>query len=91
MNTLNSEKAARTSRGTARLNPRHQAMVREKIRASMLVRRLEQCAEGKIDMSPAQVNAARALLDKCIANAPSELKLSGHLDADITIDRKSVV
>ena len=50
----------------ARLNPRHQDMVREKIRASQLVNRLENHAFGEVEMSSTQVQAAVALLKKCV-------------------------
>ena len=54
----------------ARLNPRHQDMVREKIRSSQIVKALEHHALGEngIDMSETQVQAARILLDKCVPN-----------------------
>ena len=50
----------------ARLNRRHQDMVREKIRASQLVNRLEDHVLGEVDMSNTQVTAALGLLKKCV-------------------------
>lgn len=56
----------------ARLNPRHQDAVREKIKASQLINRLTNHALGllKKPMDATQVAAARAVLDKAIPNAP---------------------
>lgn len=58
----------------ARLNPMHQASVREKIRASQLVNRLQDHslaragtkAGAKKLMTDAQVRAAMGLLAKCV-------------------------
>lgn len=55
----------------ARLNPRHQDMVREKIRASQLINRLMDHALGEVDMSATQVRAAEALLKKCLPDLKS--------------------
>jgi hypothetical protein len=50
----------------ARLNPRHTEMVREKIRASVLIDRLHKHVEGEIEMSSTQIAAANALLDRSV-------------------------
>ena len=50
----------------ARLNPRHQQAVREKIRASQLVNALEKHVLGKKKMQSTQVAAALGLLKKCV-------------------------
>jgi len=55
----------------ARLNRMHQDSVREKIRASMIIDRLEKCAAGEIELTPTQVQSAKILLDKSISNAPT--------------------
>ena len=57
-----------------RLNPRHQEMVRQKIKASQLVNRLQNYALAKFTdkedapklMSDGQVRAAMGLLAKCV-------------------------
>lgn len=49
-----------------RLNPRHQEMVIAKIQASQLINRLQDHVDGKVDLSPTQVNAARILLDRSV-------------------------
>lgn len=50
----------------ARLNRRHQEAIREKIRASQLVNRLEKHVLDDLDLSSTQVNAALGLLKKCV-------------------------
>lgn len=58
----------------ARLNPRHQTAVREKIRGSQLVNRLQEHALARAGtkaglkklMTDAQVRAAMGLLAKCV-------------------------
>ncbi|MDR5728321.1 MAG: hypothetical protein RB191_12910 [Terriglobia bacterium] len=55
----------------ARLNRRHQEMVREKIRASQLVNRLEDHVLEGVEMSRSQVSAALGLLKKCVPDLTS--------------------
>lgn len=50
----------------ARLNRRHQEMVREKIRASQLINALENHVLGRRKMSSTQVTAALGLLRKIV-------------------------
>lgn len=50
----------------ARLNPRHSEMVRDKIRATLLVNKLEDHVLGEADLSSTQVSAALGLLKKCV-------------------------
>jgi hypothetical protein len=50
----------------ARLNLRHQQMVRDKIQASVLIQRLEAHAMGEVDMTPTQVRSAEVLLKKIV-------------------------
>lgn len=52
----------------ARLNPRHQEMVKEKIRTSQLINRLCDHALGEIDMTQTQIRAAEILLNKTLPN-----------------------
>ncbi len=52
----------------ARLNPRHQQMVRDKIQATQIVNRLEGHVLGDLELSPTQIQAARILLDKSVPN-----------------------
>jgi hypothetical protein len=57
----------------ARLNPRHQGMVREKIKTSQLVNRLTDHALGllKKPMDATQITAAKVILDKSLPNLSS--------------------
>ena len=66
-----------------RLNPRHQDMVRQKIQASQIINRLQSLVDGEIEMSAAQVQAAKILLDKSISNAPTVL--AGDPEAPLSI------
>ena len=50
----------------ARLNRRHQESIREKIRASQLVNRLENHILDDLELSATQVTAALGLLKKCV-------------------------
>lgn len=50
----------------ARLRSKHQDEIREKIRASQLVNRLENHVLGKAEMKTTQVTAALGLLKKCV-------------------------
>lgn len=66
----------------ARLRPRHQDEVREKIRASQLVNRLEDHVLGDVDMKPTQVTAALGLLKKCVPDMTenkTDLDVGGNL------------
>ena len=50
----------------ARLRPRHQDEIREKIRASQIVNVLENHVLGKRKLKQTQVTAALGLLKKCV-------------------------
>lgn len=50
----------------ARLNRRHSEEVRAKIQASALITRLQDCAIGKIELTPTQLNAINSLLDRSV-------------------------
>lgn len=73
----------------ARLNPKHHQSVIDKIRTSQLVNRLEGFAlneldpqsDKPIDMSPAQVKAAIALLKKTMPDLSS---IEGAMDLTLT-------
>lgn len=55
----------------ARLNPRNQESVREKIRATQLVNALENHVLNSKKMSPSAVTAALGLLKKCVPDLAS--------------------
>lgn len=50
---------------------RHDAETRAKISASMLIRRMSECVEGKIKLNPEQVSCAKALLLKVMPDLSS--------------------
>lgn len=58
-----------------RLNPRHQAMVKQKIRAAMLINRLQGHVLGHICMSDSQIRAAAILLNKIVPDAARTLNI----------------
>lgn len=51
----------------ARLNPKNQQSVREKIQATQLVKRLQDEALGLIEMTDGQRDSAKFLLSRCIS------------------------
>jgi hypothetical protein len=59
--------------------------VRQRIRASMLVRRLKNHVLGKVDMSPTQLKAAEILLKKALPDL-SAVEHSGSIDQPMTRD-----
>jgi hypothetical protein len=68
----------------ARLNRRHQDMVREKIRASQLINRLQDHVFGETELSATQVNAALGLLKKSIPDIKA-IEMSGPEGGDIPV------
>jgi hypothetical protein len=54
----------------ARLNPRHQDMVRAKIQTSQLINRLQNHAFGKLELTDAQRDSAKFLISKSLSNPP---------------------
>ena len=50
----------------SRLNPGHTEMVRQKIQASNIIHRLQQCVNGDVEMTSTQVTAALGLLDRSV-------------------------
>ncbi len=66
----------------ARLNNRHQAMVRDKIQSSQLINRLQNHADGKVELTATQVQSIRILLDKALPNLQAT-----EIDATIQDDR----
>lgn len=47
---------------------RHDEETRAKIQAAQIINRLHNCVMGKVELSPAQVSAAKTLLDKALPN-----------------------
>jgi hypothetical protein len=66
-------------------------MVREKIRASQLVNRLEDHVLGEVEMSGTQVTAALGLLKKIIPDlSAQQVELSGDPDSPVCLTVKGV-
>lgn len=55
----------------ARLNPRHQDSVRQKIQATQIVNALQNHVFGKKKLEPSQVTAGLGLLKKCVPDLTS--------------------
>ena len=55
----------------ARLNPAWDQRTRDKIQATMLINRLQDFVQAKVEMSPAQVTAALGLLKKAVPDLQS--------------------
>jgi hypothetical protein len=72
----------------ARLNRRHQDMVRDKIRASQLINRVEACALGEIEMTPVQLSAALGLLKKCVPDL-SATEVTADVNSTTTVITQS--
>lgn len=66
----------------------HPESIRQKIRAGLLAKRLEDFAFGRISMEKSQVTAAVALLDRCVPRLTStEMKVDGEMRVGDIVDR----
>lgn len=68
----------------ARINKRHSDAVREKIKASCLVHRLQQCGMGEIELTAVQVNAINSLLDRSVPKL-SQIQHVGDADNPVAM------
>ena len=68
----------------ARLNNRHQASTREKIKVKQLINRLQEHVDGKVKMSATQVRAATFLIEQGIGKAPQPI--TGEDGGPITVE-----
>jgi hypothetical protein len=76
----------------ARLKPRHQDEIRDKIKTSQLINRLENHALEELDLKPSQIKAIEILLNKTLPNLQST-ELSSDPDNPVgftLIERKIV-
>lgn len=74
------------------LRPKHTDEIRNKIRASQLVNRLENHVFGEVEMNSTQVTAALGLLKKCVPDIQA-IQHSGDADNPLMlamIERKIV-
>jgi hypothetical protein len=69
---------------TAKLNPRHQQLIRDKINAGLLVEQLHGCAMGEIELTSQQMKAIEILLKKSVPDL-SSVELSGDADAPVLL------
>lgn len=71
-----------------RLNRNHAELVRRKIQVSQLIKRLQDHAFGKTEMTKTQVQAASFLINKVTPNPPEQkdVKLTGELTTRLVID-----
>ena len=59
-------------------------MVREKIKASQIINRLQNHIDGEVELSSTQVRAAEVLLSKSVASV-SQVDLSAQVDGELNI------
>lgn len=72
----------------ARLNPRHQDMVRDKIRSSQLINALQKHVLKGSAMSMSQIRAALGLLNKCVPDLQrTELTGDGGRALEVSVVR----
>jgi hypothetical protein len=69
---------------TAKLNPRHQQLIRDKINAALLVERLTECALGSVELTSQQMKAIEILLKKSVPDL-SSVEMTGDADAPILL------
>jgi hypothetical protein len=69
---------------TAKLNPRHQQLIRDKINAGLLVERLTECALGQTELTSQQMKAIEILLKKSVPDL-SSVEMTGDADAPILL------
>jgi hypothetical protein len=50
----------------ARIHKRHTDEIRARIQAALLINRLHDCAMGEIELTPTQLTAINALLDRSV-------------------------
>lgn len=68
----------------AKLNPRHQQLIRDKINAALLIEKLQECALENLELTSQQMKAIEILLKKSIPDL-SSIELSGDPDAPMTM------
>lgn len=71
-----------------RLNRNHAELVRKKIQVSQLIKRLQDHAFGRTEMTKTQVQAASFLINKVTPNPPEQkdVNVSGELATRLIID-----
>lgn len=69
---------------TAKLNPRHQQLIRDKIKSALLIEQLQSCAFGEIELTSQQMKAIEILLKKSVPDLQS-VELTGNDDAPMVM------
>jgi len=67
----------------ARLNPKHQQSVRDKIQAGEICRQIQLCVDGEREMDPQQLRAAIFLVEQSIGKAPQSIE--AQMDGELII------
>jgi hypothetical protein len=65
---------------TAKLNPRHQQLIRDKINAALLIEKLQDCALNGLELTSQQMKAIEILLKKSVPDLQS-VELTGNTEA----------
>jgi hypothetical protein len=69
---------------TAKLNPRHQQLIRDKINAALLIEKLQQCALEGLELTSQQMKAIEILLKKSVPDLQS-IEMTGDTDAPVVL------
>lgn len=70
-----------------RLNPRNAESTRQKIQTTQLVKRLQDHALGKIEMTATQIDSAKFLINKRMPNPPEQKDVNLNGNLNVTIKR----
>ena len=68
----------------AKLNPRHQQLIRDKIQAGLLVDKLQKCALDGLELTSQQMKAIEILLKKSVPDL-SSMELTGDAEKPMTM------
>lgn len=66
------------------IGKRHQDDVRAKIQASLIIKRFDDCFNGKLELTQTQVNCGKTLLDKALPDLKA-IEHSGEVDHKVTL------
>ena len=69
---------------TAKLNPRHQQLIRDKIQSALLIEKLHKVALEGLEITSQQMKAIEILLKKSVPDL-SSVELSGDDDKPMTM------
>lgn len=69
----------------ARLNNRHQELVRAKIKTSCVLKALQEHLDGDRELSSTQIASAKILLDKSLSNAPEDKNVNLNFTGAVAV------